>query len=192
VDVLDRACIEECPVDCIYAGRRTLYIHPGECVDCGACEPVCPVEAIFYEEHVPSEWSAYTRANAELFDDLGSPGGASKVRQLDRDVGPAATVSPRRALDDARELIATGRYIIDDRDAWSDHQPSTQRENAFIERHGMAVYGKWHLGIDETLDVANKGRYKFPYETSRRSTGCTGCWRRCVGPRTGPTALAAV
>jgi NAD-dependent dihydropyrimidine dehydrogenase PreA subunit len=64
VDVLDRACIEECPVDCIYAGRRTLYIHPG--VDCGACEPVCPVEAVFYEDDVPSEWSAYIRANAEL------------------------------------------------------------------------------------------------------------------------------
>jgi hypothetical protein len=122
----------------------------------------------------------------------------------------------RRALDDARELIATGRYVIDDRDAWSEYRPSTQRENAFIERHGMAEYGKWHLGIDETLDVANEGRYKFPYETSRRSTGagcwppshgpgnastttssspwrtCTGCRRRYVGPRTRPTALAAV
>jgi len=42
VDVLDRACVEECPVDCIYEGERMLYIHPDECVDCGACEPVCP------------------------------------------------------------------------------------------------------------------------------------------------------
>src|SRR4051812_47784241 len=50
VDVLDRACVEECPVDCIYEGARMLYIHPDECVDCGACEPVCPVEAIFYED----------------------------------------------------------------------------------------------------------------------------------------------
>jgi NAD-dependent dihydropyrimidine dehydrogenase PreA subunit len=89
VDVLDRSCIEECPVDCIYAGRRMLYIHPDECVDCGACEPVCPVEAIFYEDDVPTEWHAYIRANAEFFDDLGSPGGASKVGRLDRDVGPA-------------------------------------------------------------------------------------------------------
>ena len=53
VDVLDTACIEECPVDCIYEGERMLYIHPDECVDCGACEPVCPVEAIFYEDDVP-------------------------------------------------------------------------------------------------------------------------------------------
>ena len=49
VDLKDKACIEECPVDCIYEGDRMLYIHPDECVDCGACEPVCPVEAIYYE-----------------------------------------------------------------------------------------------------------------------------------------------
>jgi NAD-dependent dihydropyrimidine dehydrogenase PreA subunit len=42
VDVLDRACVEECPVDCIYEGERMLYIHPDECVDCGACEPAGP------------------------------------------------------------------------------------------------------------------------------------------------------
>ncbi len=49
VDVKDRACVDECPVDCIQ-GQRTLYIDPNECVDCGACEPVCPTEAIFYED----------------------------------------------------------------------------------------------------------------------------------------------
>ena len=78
VDVLDKACVEECPVDCIYEGGRMLYIQPDECVDCGACEPVCPVEAIFYEDDVPDEWEPYTAANVDFFDDLGSPGGASK------------------------------------------------------------------------------------------------------------------
>ncbi|GFJ91375.1 hypothetical protein Prum_050170 [Phytohabitans rumicis] len=73
VDLLDKACIEECPVDCIYEGNRMLYIHPDECVDCGACEPVCPVEAIFYEDDVPEQWKDYTGANYEFFEDLGSP-----------------------------------------------------------------------------------------------------------------------
>ena len=45
VDVKDKACVDECPVDCIYEGSRSLYINPNECVDCGACEPVCPTEA---------------------------------------------------------------------------------------------------------------------------------------------------
>ncbi|MGH8909876.1 MAG: ferredoxin [Egibacteraceae bacterium] len=83
IDVKDKACIEECPVDCIYEGDRMLYIHPDECVDCGACEPACPVEAIFYEDDVPDEWKLFTPVNAEYFEDsitgLGSPGGAAKV-----------------------------------------------------------------------------------------------------------------
>ena len=58
-----------------------LYIHPDECVDCGACEPVCPVEAIFYEDDVPEQWKDYTAANYEFFDDLGSPGRRVQDRQ---------------------------------------------------------------------------------------------------------------
>jgi NAD-dependent dihydropyrimidine dehydrogenase PreA subunit len=85
VDLLDKACIEECPVDCIYEGARMLYIHPDECVDCGACEPVCPVEAIFYEDDLPEKWNDYTAANVDFFDELGSPGGASKVGKTDND-----------------------------------------------------------------------------------------------------------
>ena len=94
VDVLDRACVEECPVDCIYEGGRMLYIHPDECVDCGACEPVCPVEAIFYEDDVPAEWADYTRANVDFFDDLGSPGGASKVGKINKDDPLVAALPP--------------------------------------------------------------------------------------------------
>lgn len=79
VDIKDRACVDECPVDCIYEGERMLYIHPDECVDCGACEPVCPVEAIYYEDDLPEEWSDYYRANVDFFAEIGSPGGAAKL-----------------------------------------------------------------------------------------------------------------
>ena len=65
MDILDRACVEECPVDCIYEGDRMLYIHPDECVDCGACEPVCPVEAIYYEDDLPATLKVYTGENAQ-------------------------------------------------------------------------------------------------------------------------------
>ncbi|WP_030421808.1 ferredoxin [Streptomyces sp. NRRL F-5065] len=94
VDVKDRACVEECPVDCIHEGRRSLYIHPDECVDCGACEPVCPVEAIFYEDDVPSPWAEYTWANAEFFDRVGSPGGAAKLGLVEHDHPLVAAVPP--------------------------------------------------------------------------------------------------
>lgn len=90
VDILDRACVEVCPVDCIYEGGRSLYIQPDECVDCGACEPVCPVEAIFYEDDLPVEFAPYLADNEAFFADalpgheepLLSPGGAAKVGPL--------------------------------------------------------------------------------------------------------------
>jgi NAD-dependent dihydropyrimidine dehydrogenase PreA subunit len=85
IDVKDKSCIEECPVDCIYEGKRMLYIQPDECVDCGACEPVCPVEAIYYEDDVPGDWKEYREIGSEFFQDLGSPGGASKVGATDTD-----------------------------------------------------------------------------------------------------------
>jgi NAD-dependent dihydropyrimidine dehydrogenase PreA subunit len=90
IDVIDRGCVEECPVDCIYEGARALYIHPDECVDCGACEPVCPVEAIFYEDDLPAQWGPYQADNARFFAEplpgrdeaLDSPGGAAKLGAL--------------------------------------------------------------------------------------------------------------
>ncbi|MET9382239.1 ferredoxin [Streptomyces sp. NPDC002928] len=95
VDVKDKACIEECPVDCIYEGERMLYIQPDECVDCGSCEPICPVEAIFYEDDVPAEWGDFTDANASVFAEIGSPGGASLAGPLPADA-PMVTALPRR------------------------------------------------------------------------------------------------
>ncbi len=95
VDLKDRACVDECPVDCIYEGGRMLYIHPDECVDCGACEPVCPVEAIFYEDDVPDQWKDYYKANVDFFDDLGSPGGASKLGPVTKDHPLIAALPPQ-------------------------------------------------------------------------------------------------
>ena len=103
VDIKDRACVEECPVDCIYEGGRSLYIHPDECVDCGACEPVCPVEAIYYEDDLPEKWSAFTADNARFFAEplpgqdapLASPGGAAKLGPLGVDTDLVANHPPQ-------------------------------------------------------------------------------------------------
>ena len=96
VDVKDRACVDECPVDCIYEGERSLYINADECVDCGACEPVCPTEAIFYEDDVPDEWEDYTRANIDFFElqGLGSPGGAQSAGPQPYDDPMVAALPP--------------------------------------------------------------------------------------------------
>ena len=95
VDVKDRACVEECPVDCIYEGNRMLYIQPDECVDCGACEPVCPTEAIFYEDDLPKDQAEYLEVNAEFLTEIGSPGGAAKFGVVDYDHPVVVALPPQ-------------------------------------------------------------------------------------------------
>ena len=84
VSTCDTACVAVCPVDCIHGpidktglgaeveGLETLdglqlYIDPDECIDCGACEPECPVEAIYDEDELPAEWEKYTEITANCF-----------------------------------------------------------------------------------------------------------------------------
>jgi NAD-dependent dihydropyrimidine dehydrogenase PreA subunit len=71
----DASCVDSCPVDCIhpspnepaFAEVEQLYINPDECIDCGACEPACPVNAIFQEAEVPDEWKKFIAINAQFF-----------------------------------------------------------------------------------------------------------------------------
>jgi ferredoxin len=58
-------CVEVCPVNCFYEGENILVIHPDECIDCGACEPVCPTKAIFPEADLPEKWAEYIEINAK-------------------------------------------------------------------------------------------------------------------------------
>ena len=74
ISVKDKACVEVCPVDCIYEGETQLYIHPDECIDCGACEPECPVTAIFPEEDVPANMVQYVQINRDIFTGPNPPG----------------------------------------------------------------------------------------------------------------------
>jgi NAD-dependent dihydropyrimidine dehydrogenase PreA subunit len=103
VDVKDRSCMEECPVDCIYEGDRKMYINPVECIDCGACEQVCPTKAAVSITSLagkPEEWNV--QDNAEFFDvplsggstPLGIPGGASHLGRVGIDTRRIAALPP--------------------------------------------------------------------------------------------------
>src|SRR5256885_12644123 len=74
INLKDRSCVDVCPVDCIYEGEDQLYIHPDECIDCGACEPECPVTAIFPEEDTPPQWKSYIAKNRDVFQGASPPG----------------------------------------------------------------------------------------------------------------------
>ena len=71
IGVKDRACVDVCPVDCIYEGEDQLYIHPDECIDCGACEPECPWNAIFEEVAVPEVFKDDTPLNYKIMENMG-------------------------------------------------------------------------------------------------------------------------
>jgi hypothetical protein len=63
----------------------------------------------------------------------------------------------------AKRLVKGGHYVIDDRDAWSEHLPSRTAQKNFIEEHGLREFGKWHLGEDDEIEETSMRRYKFPY-----------------------------
>ncbi len=69
IDVKDKACVDVCPVDCIHGGDEDeqMFINPAECIGCGACEPECPVEAIFEDKDLPPEWKHFEQKNAAHF-----------------------------------------------------------------------------------------------------------------------------
>ncbi len=75
VTTKDTACVDACPVDCIhprkdeadFEGAKMLYIDPVECIDCGACVPVCPVSAIFSLDDLPEQWESFAKENADYY-----------------------------------------------------------------------------------------------------------------------------
>jgi ferredoxin len=67
IGVKDASCVEACPVDAIHDAGETYLIDPETCIDCGACEPVCPVTAIFSDEFVPETEQEWIEKNAAFF-----------------------------------------------------------------------------------------------------------------------------
>ena len=91
VNVKDGSCIDVCPVDCIYttSDDSMMYINPDECIDCAACEPVCPVVAIYVEDQVPEQWQNYIPMNYDYFKDKDLDELKEATRVAPRNIGEA-------------------------------------------------------------------------------------------------------
>jgi NAD-dependent dihydropyrimidine dehydrogenase PreA subunit len=102
-DIMDKSCIEQCPVDCIYQGSRSLYINPDECIECGACEPACPVGAVYYDADLPDDLAGAVDSNRDFFAvalpgrqaPVGNPGGARVVGSIGVDTDFVANLPPK-------------------------------------------------------------------------------------------------
>ena len=78
----------------------------------------------------------------------------------------------KKAFDHAKSLIRDNKVVIDTRDDWSEHAPSTKDENTFLDKNGNAEYSKWFLGVDDEHPEGQKGRYKFPYGDFKKIHRC--------------------
>ena len=90
-------CVEVCPVDCFHEGANMLVIDPVECIDCGACVPECPAEAIFLDEDVPAKWKDYIELNQRL---------AEKWPTLSERRDPAADADHWKGVADKRAMLS--------------------------------------------------------------------------------------
>ena len=102
IDIKDRSCVDVCPVDCIHEFERILIIDPEECIDCGACEPECPVEAIFPEDALPDKWEAFVKINYAF------PEGAGVINPSSSST-PTRTTSRTRLSNSSRSTTLRGR-----------------------------------------------------------------------------------
>jgi len=90
-------CVAVCPVDCFYEGENMLVINPDECIDCGACEPECPVNAIYEEDDVPSEYKEFVKLNEKL---------ASDWPNITKQKAPLSTSEEFRSVKGKRPLLS--------------------------------------------------------------------------------------
>ena len=86
----------------------------------------------------------------------------------------------RTAFEHAKALIAAGRFVFDERDDWSEHRPTADDENEFIDQHGYSEYGKWYLGLNEEKGEHPEGRYRSPMAISMTSTAVACCRRKAA------------
>jgi NAD-dependent dihydropyrimidine dehydrogenase PreA subunit len=107
IDTMDKSCVEVCPVDCIHYDEgtdRMLFIDPVECIDCGACQPACPVSAIFPDGDVPAEQGQFTEINALWYQDKAAA--RAKVAPISA-LAPAEGAAPAEAAPAAAAAPAT-------------------------------------------------------------------------------------
>ena len=133
-------CVEVCPVDCFYEGPEFLVIHPDECIDCGLCEPECPIEAIYADDELPEDQIEFIEINAKLADVY------ENITEA-KDPLPEADV-----FKDVNEKIQFLNIGIESQE---DKTPELKSNNIILYDNGEIVLNNSKFKIDELSAVDN-------------------------------------
>ena len=114
IDIKDRSCVDVCPVDCIHEFERILVIDPEECIDCGACEPECPVEAIFPEDALPEKWEPFVKINYAYGERRRDQPADERVRDRAQRPEPARSNRSEPICESSRRIHAEGHEMTNE------------------------------------------------------------------------------
>ena len=134
-------CVEVCPVDCFYEGPEFLVIHPDECIDCGLCEPECPIEAIFADDELPANQIEFVEINARL---------ADVYENITEAKEPLPDADNFKDLENKREFLNIG--INNQNEATS---PSENSNTILLYDNGEMVINNTKFKIDNLSNMDN-------------------------------------
>ena len=134
-------CVEVCPVDCFYEGPEFLVIHPDECIDCGLCEPECPIEAIYADDELPANQIEFVEINARLADVYEN---ITEARE------PLPDADNFKDLENKREFLNIG--INDQNETTS---PSENSNTILLYDNGEMIINNSKFKIDELSNMDN-------------------------------------
>ena len=134
-------CVEVCPVDCFYEGPEFLVIHPDECIDCGLCEPECPIEAIYADDELPANQIEFVEINARL---------ADVYENITEAKEPLPDADNFKDLENKREFLNIG--INNQNETTS---PSENSNMILLYDNGEMVINNTKLKIDDLSNMDN-------------------------------------
>ena len=134
-------CVEICPVDCFYEGPEFLVIHPDECIDCGLCEPECPIEAIYADDELPANQIEFVEINARL---------ADVYENITEAKEPLPDADNFKDLENKREFLNIG--INDQNETTS---PSENSNTILLYDNGEMVINNSKFKIDDLSNMDN-------------------------------------
>ena len=134
-------CVEVCPVDCFYEGPEFLVIHPDECIDCGLCEPECPIEAIYADDELPANQIEFVEINARL---------ADVYENITEAKEPLPDADNFKDLENKREFLNIG--INDQNETTS---PSENSNTILLYDNGEMVINNSKFKIDDLSNMDN-------------------------------------